>query len=151
MYIPVIDRLAAERRRLRRLFRFGVVGVTGIFINELALAVLVSGLGLNYVVGFLLSTQFSTLWNFAFFETWALKSTTYRNRRWQRLGMIMVVNNFFNVASVPILVLFTSLLGINYLVSNMLTLLIVFVVRFTIADWIWAPAREPRWVEESAS
>lgn len=149
MYIPLVDRLAPQRQRLVRLVRFGIVGVSGILINELALAIMVSGLGLNYVVGYLLSTQFSTLWNFAFFETWAFKSESYRNRRWQRLGMILLVNNFFNVASVPILVLFTSLLGINYLVSNLLTLGIIFVVRFAIAEWIWAPASVQLPVEES--
>jgi dolichol-phosphate mannosyltransferase len=151
MYIPFVERLAPQRQRVVRLARFGIVGASGILINELALAVMVGGLGLNYIVGFLLSTQFSTLWNFAFFETWAFKNESYRNRRWQRLGMILLVNNFFNVASVPILVLFTTGLGINYLVSNLLTLGIIFVVRFAIAEWIWAPGPDRQWVEDSAS
>src|SRR3954471_23747913 len=143
MYAFLGDRLSSvQRQRFARFVRFGVVGASGILINELALAVLVSGLGLNYIVGYLLSTQVSTLWNFALFETWAFKSASYRNRRRHRLAMILLVNNFFNFASVPILVLFTSGLGINYLVSNIMTLVIIMAVRFAIADWIWAPARD---------
>src|SRR6476620_1429290 len=140
MYVPLVERLTTQRQRFLRLLRFGIVGASGIVINEGALALMVGGLGLNYIVGYLLATQFSTLWNFAFFETWAFKSNSYRNRRWQRLGAILLVNNFFNVASVPLLVLFTGVFGINYLVSNLMTLGIVFVVRFALAEWIWAPA-----------
>jgi hypothetical protein len=49
----------------------------------------------------------------------------------------MVVNNVANVLTAPLYVAFTSLLGINYLVSNILTLGIVFIGRFAIAERIW--------------
>ncbi len=124
--------------------RFALVGASGIFVNELALAAFVSGLHLNYVVGALLSTQASTTWNFALLESWALRNTSYRNRRWQRWAMLMVVNNIANVLTLPILVFFTSVVGINYLISNLITLVIVIIARFTLADQIWAPSRHSR-------
>jgi dolichol-phosphate mannosyltransferase len=135
----MVRRLADERARILRFVRFGAVGASGILVNEAALAVMVGGLGLHYVVGSLLATQCSTLWNFALIETWAFKHSSHKNRRWQRYAMLMVVNNVANVVTLPILVLCTSVFGINYLISNIFTLLIVVVGRFALADWIWAP------------
>jgi putative flippase GtrA len=143
----VLQRLAthvSDRRvRLLRFLRFAVVGASGIVVNEVAAAVFVSALGLHYVVGVLLSTQCSTLWNFALFEVWAFKSTAHKRRGWHRWLMLMLVNNVANVATLPILVLCTSVFGINYLISNLFTLVIVIVARFALADWIWAPADLP--------
>ena len=127
----------ATGARSAGLARFGIVGASGIVVNELAIAGLVSGLGLHYVVGYLLATQCSTLWNFAFIETWAFRAKSPTNRRWHRFVMLMVVNNVANVLTAPLYVAFTSLLGINYLVSNILTLAIIFVGRFAVAERIW--------------
>lgn len=128
---------ARPRGRSAGLARFGVVGASGIVVNEAAIALLVSGLGLHYVVGYLLATQCSTLWNFAFIETWAFRTASPKNRRWHRFVMLMVVNNIANVLTAPLYVAFTSGLGINYLVSNILTLAVVFVGRFAVAERIW--------------
>jgi putative flippase GtrA len=127
----------ATGARSAGLARFGLVGASGIVVNELAIAGLVSGLGLHYLVGYLLATQCSTLWNFAFIETWAFRAKSPANRRWHRFVMLMVVNNIANVLTAPLYVAFTSLLGINYLVSNILTLAIIFVGRFAVAERIW--------------
>jgi putative flippase GtrA len=137
--------LRRHGHRFLRFVRFAIVGASGIVINELALAAFVTGFGLHYVVGVLLSTQVSTSWNFALFEVWALRSESYRNKRWQRWAMLMAVNNIANVATLPILIFFTSVLGVNYLISNLITLVIVILARFALADQIWAPRRhQPR-------
>ena len=124
--------------RVHRLGRFGLVGLTGIAVNEAALAALVGGLHLNYVVGYLLATQFSTLWNFGWIETWAFKSVSPTNRRSVRLGSLLVVNNAANLLTAPLFFLLT-VVGINYLVANLLTLGLVFLLRFLFAERIWAP------------
>lgn len=128
--------------RVHRLGRFGLVGLTGIAVNEAALAALVGGLHLNYVVGYLLATQFSTLWNFGWIETWAFKSVSPTNRRSVRLGSLLVVNNAANLLTAPLFFLLT-VVGINYLVANLLTLGLVFLMRFLFAERIWAPRPAP--------
>jgi dolichol-phosphate mannosyltransferase len=128
--------------RVHRLGRFGLVGLTGIAVNEAALAVLVGGLQLHYVVGYLLATQFSTLWNFGWIETWAFKSVSPTNRRTVRLGSLFLVNNVANLLTAPLFWLLT-VAGINYLVANLLTLGLVFVLRFLFAERIWAPRPTP--------
>jgi putative flippase GtrA len=128
--------------RFMRFVRFAIVGASGIIVNELALAIFVSGFKLNYVVGSLLATPCSTLWNFALLETWAFRSNSHKNHAWQRWAMLMLINNAANVATIPLLVFCTSVLGINYLISNFFTLVVVILARFAFADWIWAPPRE---------
>ena len=103
---------------------------------------MVGGLHLNYVVGYLLATQFSTLWNFGWIETWAFKSVSPTNRRSVRLGSLLVVNNAANLLTAPLFFLLT-VVGINYLVANLLTLGLVFLLRFLFAERIWAPRPAP--------
>jgi putative flippase GtrA len=126
--------------RFLRFVRFSLVGASGIVVNEAALALFVGIFHVHYVVGALLATPCSTLWNFILLEIWAFKNTSHRHRRWHRWVMLMVVNNIANFATLPLLVLGTSVLGINYLISNLVTLILVVVARFALADRIWAPA-----------
>jgi putative flippase GtrA len=136
---------ASTRRggRAHRLGRFGIVGLTGIAVNEIALALLVGGLHLQYVVGYLLATQFSTLWNFGWIETWAFKSVSPTNRRKVRFASLLLVNNAANVLTAPLFVLLTVGARINYLISNMLTLGLIFLVRFLFAERIWSARTTP--------
>jgi putative flippase GtrA len=129
--------------RAHRLGRFGIVGLTGIAVNEVALAVLVGGLHLRYIVGYLLATQFSTLWNFGWIEMWAFKSVAPTNRKAQRFASLLLVNNVANLLTAPLFLLLTVGAGINYLVSNMLTLALIFLLRFLFAERIWSPRQAP--------
>ena len=138
--------IAASARpggRAHRLGRFGIVGLTGIAVNEAAIALLVSGLHLRYLVGYLLATQFSTVWNFGWIETWAFKSVSPTNRRTLRFASLLLVNNVANLLTAPLFLLLTVVVGINYLISNMLTLGLIFLVRFLFAERIWAPGPTP--------
>ena len=131
------DEARRARKGLGGAARFGVVGASGLAVNEASIALFVSGLGLHYVVGYLLATQCSTLWNFTFVEFWAFRDAEVTNRRWHRYVLLVFVNNLANVLTAPLFVLLTSIVGINYLVSNILTLGIVFLGRFVFADRIW--------------
>jgi putative flippase GtrA len=140
---PIVVAPSGRSPRLVRFFRFvrfSMVGASGIVVNEAALALFVGIFHVHYVVGALLATPCSTLWNFILLEIWVFKNTSHRHRRWHRWVMLMVVNNIANFATLPLLVLGTSVLGINYLISNLVTLILVVVARFALADRIWAPA-----------
>jgi putative flippase GtrA len=115
------------------------VGLTGIAVNEVALALLVGGLHLRYVLGYLLATQFSTLWNFGWIETWAFKSVSPANGRKVRFASLLLVNNAANLLTAPLFLLLTVVAGVNYLISNILTLGLIFLARFLFAERIWAP------------
>jgi putative flippase GtrA len=130
--------------RLARLARFGTVGVSGFAVNEAALAAFVSGLGINYLLGAVLATQVSSLWNFALVERWAFRGSEARRSVRHRMGLFFAVNNAALLLRGPILVVLTSGLGMNYLMSNLVSLGVLTLVRFAIADsWIWAGAAAP--------
>ena len=116
--------------RLVRLTRFGAVGASGFAVNEAALAVLVSACGLNYLLGAIVATQVSSLWNFALVEHWAFRGSESRRSMRQRCGLFFAVNNVALLLRGPILVVLTSVVGLNYLVSNLISLGVLTIARF---------------------
>jgi putative flippase GtrA len=124
--------------RANRLGRFGLVGLTGIAVNEAALALLVGAVHLRYIVGFLLATQFSTVWNFGWIETWAFRSLSLpTHSRLVRFRGLFLVNNAANLLTAPLFVFLTVVAGVNYLVSNIVVLGTIFLARFLLAERIW--------------
>ena len=60
--------------------------------------------------------------------------------RLTRLMAFLVMNNAALALRGPILYGLTSLLGVHYLVSNLISLVVLTIVRYALADrWIWAP------------
>ena len=119
--------------------RFGVVGASGLLVNTVVLAALADLVGLYYVAAAVVATQASTLWNFTFTELWVFSDREHRGRGLRRMAMFFVVNNVALGLRVPVLIALTAGLGIHYVVSNLLSLGLIFAARFTLADlWIWA-------------
>jgi dolichol-phosphate mannosyltransferase len=130
-----------------RFARFGLVGATGLVVNTVLLAVLTDVVGLFYVVSAVIATQGSTLWNFCLTELWVFSDRDHRRGLGSRMGLFFLMNNAALAVRGPLLVLLTSGLGIHYVVSNILSLLVLTLVRFALADtWIWAK-RPPGEVE----
>src|SRR5438046_2510653 len=63
-----------------RLARFGLIGLSGLVVNESLLALLTERAGLYYLAAAVVSTQVSIVWNFALTERWVY------SRRDCRLG-----------------------------------------------------------------
>jgi dolichol-phosphate mannosyltransferase len=122
-----------------RIGRFGIVGATGLVVNTALLALIAGRGGVHYVLAAIIATQGSTLWNFVLSERWVFSHDRGRRTFASRMAMYFAVNNAANALRVPVLVLLTSGIGINYLVSNLITLLVLFAGRFSLADrWIWS-------------
>jgi dolichol-phosphate mannosyltransferase len=120
---------------LRRGAGFAAVGISGILVNSLALWVLSdpAALGLNYMLGAVLATQVSTTWNF-FLVDRVVYSGTKKRHAWQRYLLFSATNNLVLLVRIPLLALLVSVLGVNYLIANVLTLAVSFVVRFMTSD-----------------
>ncbi len=147
---PVRDPRTAARRavrsgtwswaRLKRFARFGIVGASGFVVNEVALALFVSTFSVNYLVGADRGDA-----GIDALELLALRALGVPRHRCEtferRTGccLFFMVNNAALLLRGPILVVLTSGLGLNYLVSNLVSLGVLTVVRFAVADnWIWA-------------
>jgi dolichol-phosphate mannosyltransferase len=124
-----------------RFARFGVVGVSGLVVNTLVLALMTDVAGLFYVVSAVIATQASTLWNFCFTELWVFSDRDHKRGRATRMALFFLMNNTALALRGPVLVLLTSGLGIHYVVSNIISLVGLTLIRFALADtWIWAKA-----------
>jgi len=119
-----------------RFGRFGIVGLTGLLVNTLLLAVLAGPLGIGYVAAAILATQGSTLWNFTLTEAWVFADRDHGRSLAQRMGMFFFMNNVALPLRIPILFVLTSALGVHYLVSNLLSLVALTLLRFAIADTV---------------
>jgi glycosyltransferase involved in cell wall biosynthesis len=125
--------------RERRLAGFVAVGVSGLAVNTLLLAAFTEGLGLYYLASAVLATQGSSLWNFTLADRLVFKDGDARHSRMHRFLLFLGVNNAALALRGPLLVALTSLVGFNYLVANVVSLVTLTLARFALADlWIWS-------------
>lgn len=121
-----------------RFMKFAAVGATGIVINTLVMFLVTEDLRIYYLISAMIGTVASTLWNFGLTETWVYGSKNMTHGRMRRLGMFFVLNLIALSLRTPIIYLLTTVLGIFYVISNLISLAILTVVRFAFSDnLIW--------------
>jgi dolichol-phosphate mannosyltransferase len=128
---------------MQSLLQFMAVGITGLVVNSVILFVLSGLLGVNYLIGAIISTQGSTLWNFGWIDRWVFRKRSEGplSRR-QRMVGFFAVNNAMLFLRGPILVLLVAQLGMNYLVANLVSLGAMMILRYSISDsLIWGARR----------
>jgi putative flippase GtrA len=126
-----------------RFVRFGLVGLSGLVVNTLALALFTAEVGIYYVLSAILATQVSTAWNYALTERWVFHGRESGRRPSHRAALFFATNNAAMLIRIPLLALLASGLGINYLLANVLSLVALTLARFALADaWIWG-TRQP--------
>jgi len=130
--------------RITRGSQFGLVGLLGLAVNQAVLWLLVSTLGIYYLIAAVVASQASTAVSFAINETWVFRSQTVARDLRSVLGRFLVFDAL-NVVSLllrlPVLYVLTSMAHVNYLLSNMIAIAIFMLVRFVVADgWIWHAA-----------
>jgi putative flippase GtrA len=116
------------------LFRFILIGLTGLLVNTLLLAAITEGLGVYYLWSAVLATQGSTLWNFALTEAWVFRDRRQRPGMVLRLVLFLIMNNAALLLRGPMMYLLTDSLSIHYVLSNLISLGALMAVRFTLAD-----------------
>jgi dolichol-phosphate mannosyltransferase len=129
--------LAALRAGNGDLLRFGAVGVTGLAVNSAAFLFFTSVAHLHYLVAAVAATQVSTIWNFVLVERWVFRQRQRRMRsRAARFLSFLAVNNLSLLLRGPALYVLVSLVGMESVLANLVTLLLIFVVRFAVADTV---------------
>lgn len=135
-----------------RVGRFGAVGASGLALNTALLAVLVEATSMNYILAAILASQGSTLWNFVLTERFVFPGRRWRHSTRRRMLLFFGMNNSFQLVRIPALILLASGLGVNYLLANVATMVLLFVARFAVSDgMIWkhidgdAPSIDGAW------
>ena len=138
--------------RMKTALGFALVGASGIFVNQAALWLLVSYAGIYYAVAAIIATQVSTTWNFSLNELLVFRGRDAQHGLAGRFLAFWAINTGTLLLRIPMLALLTSVLHIHYLVSNLITLVVLFVMRFVVSDQlIWRPATPQHGDESSTS
>ena len=129
---------------VRRFGRFALVGATGLVVNFAFLAFSTEVLGVYYLLSALLATQVSTLWNFALTEIWVFPDRRTRAARIRRLLAFYAINNAALLLRGPMLFALATGIGIHYLLANLISIGMLTIVRYVLADtWIWRRRQQP--------
>jgi glycosyltransferase involved in cell wall biosynthesis len=124
---------------------FTLVGASGLLVNMLLFWALAVEANLNYLLAAVLATQGSTLWNFSLTERFVFRGSVKRRGYPARMSLFFLMNNAALLLRGPLLVVFVEYFATSKLLANLLSLLALTLIRFSIADtWIWAPERELR-------
>lgn len=127
-----------------RISKFGIVGLSGLLVNSVALLLFTSGLGVYYLVGAVLATQVSTVWNFVLTDVWVFSDQQAQRGRWRRFWIFWTMNNAALVARGPMIFMLTEYFGVFYVVSNVISLVVVMVVRYLFSYLlIWRAEEAP--------
>jgi len=118
--------------------KFLLVGMSGLVVNSAALYAFTELGGIHYVISAAIATQVSTLWNFGLTETWVFGKRQTERSFLQRLVSFLLVNNLLLIGRGPIITFLVSRLGVHYLISNLVSLFVMTLLRYFLADkWIW--------------
>lgn len=120
--------------RLARLVAFGAVGATGVLVNTAALWVLSEHVvHPHYLIAAVLATEVSTSWNFVLTEKFVFRGRK-PGTRLGRAVRFFLLNHLALLPRLPLLALLVGVFEANLLLANVLTLALLFLVRFVVAD-----------------
>jgi dolichol-phosphate mannosyltransferase len=112
---------------------FGAVGASGIAPNLVTSWVLTSMFGVHYLPSAVIASQVAIGWNFLLIDWVVFRHR--RTRHWSgRFGRFVVLSNVDLVLRLPALALLVELVGMNFLIASLATLVAAFALRFLITD-----------------
>jgi len=139
-YLKHIFSLMRRKGEVVRLLKFIGVGLSGILVNEGILWLLTEFGGLRYYISSLFAIEASIISNFILndYFTFADRRTGKSRSFWARLLKFNATCAAGAAIQYGILVLLTSVFGINYLISNLIGILVAFVWNYTLSlVWTW--------------
>ncbi|MDD1686818.1 glycosyltransferase family 2 protein [Methanoregula sp.] len=124
---------SAAWREWKKVFKFGIVGISGIVINQGVLVALKEYAGFSIPVASICAIQLAILNNFLWNDTWTFKSKGQPQRlssRWQRLVAFEAVSLGGAVINFAILNAFVMFLAMDYQIANIIGILLGFIWNF---------------------
>ncbi|HEX7496083.1 MAG TPA: glycosyltransferase family 39 protein [Candidatus Limnocylindrales bacterium] len=131
-------RALSSSPRLAALARFLLVGFSGILVNEIIYVALTDNLRVWFVASAFTATAVSTTWNFVGNEAWSFSGRRFVGRAWVRYTAYAGMNVALLGLRVPMLWALTDFGRLGSASSNLITLGVLFVLRFAVSDgWVW--------------
>jgi putative flippase GtrA len=127
--------------RLGSMTAFGLVGLSGIGVNQVLLWALVDRTAANYLVGAVVASAGSTTTNFLLNDLVVFHARSATGLAGRYLGFMALTLATLPIR-LPILYLLTTGLHVHYLMSNLVALVATFAARYAVADGlIWGRRR----------
>lgn len=137
---------------MARFSGFGLVGVSGLVVNSLLLAFFTEILGIYYMLSMVMATQGSTAWNFSLSEYLIFNRQRGHSGQVRRATLFFAMNNIALLARGPMVFNLTAHFGMNYLLSNLVSMIALLLLRYALADWIiWRAKPDIRHATQSPS
>lgn len=130
-FIRHLGLLRIGEKRLRML-AFALIGLSGLIPNAFALWQLTAMAGMHYVPAAIIATQVAIAWNLVLTE-WLFRKRRHRAPA-SRVLRFFLLGNADLVLRVPALAILVDEVGVHYLVANVVTLVVSFLVRFAVVD-----------------
>ena len=120
--------------------RFGLVGLSGLLLNSLLLAICAEGLGIHYLLAAGTASIGSTIWTFGLTDNLVFGDRGLIRGWTRRLFAFWGLNTLaLLVVRWPLIWLLTSGLHVHYLISNAVSIAAVFCLRYLVSNHvIWA-------------
>ncbi|MDD2472586.1 MULTISPECIES: glycosyltransferase family 2 protein [unclassified Methanoculleus] len=111
-----------------RILRFGLVGLSGIFVNMGLLYVLTGVAGLYYLISAAIAIELSIVNNFIWDDLWTFGAAgdLRLERKIQRFGSFQAVSMGGLVINMSVLYLLADFFGIYYLIANLVGIFLAF-------------------------
>jgi dolichol-phosphate mannosyltransferase len=135
---------SAGRKEWEKVIKFGLVGLSGIIVNEGVLIYLREYAGYSIPAASVFAIELSILSNFLWNDLWTFRSEKEHSLsgRWQRFAAFQFVSIGGALINFAILNLFAIILGIDYRIANIIGILIAFAWNFLInRNLTWKKAR----------
>lgn len=128
----VISDIISSKKELGGvLFRFGIVGLSGVAVNMVILWYLTEILDIYYVLSSVVATEVSILTNFGFNELWTFDKFSENNKSLGTKALeFNIVYAFGLVINVAVLWIATEYFQIYYLIANCMGIIVAFVWNF---------------------
>ena len=127
----------SARQTAVRWLKFNAIGGMGIIVQLATLGVLTHGLDLNYLLGTALAVEAAVFHNFLWHEqyTWADRATVSARESIARFLRFNLTTGVFSIlGNVALMWLFAGLVGLSYLLANLITVATCSVINFLVSD-----------------
>jgi len=130
--------LKALYARFGPFIRFCLVGASGILVNEAALWLATSVFGVYYLYSTAFATLASSTWNFILTELWVFRAESQQSSWMRRVVPFFALNLAALLLRAPIIAGLTEGFHVHYLISNLVSLVLLTVARYLVArGWFW--------------
>jgi dolichol-phosphate mannosyltransferase len=129
-----------SRISFRRFLRFSLVGLSGVAVNQASLYLLTEYVltARLYLAAAVLSTELALLNNFTWNELWAFRDKEYKGSLVGRLLRFHGSRILGILIGLAVLYLLTDMVGIYYLISNLISIALSTLVNYITSDlWVW--------------